>query len=233
MSVEIFPVVHVNEVSQALNQSEIAYDAGADGVYLIDHRNQDTDLLLQSFNAVADKDRYRFIGLNFLQLESAENAFWFVDSQFQSGDIIRLPDAIWADDAIPLKHELLKLRQHNQELSKILYLGGVAFKYTNTYTGDPEESIVQAKNLVSYVDVVTTSGKGTGMPPSIEKIRAMKQAIGDKKLAVASGISSENIHEYTGLFDQLLVSSSIEIEPYSGIFDQRKLKVLVELVHSL
>lgn len=233
MAIEIFPVVHVNEVSQALDQTELVYHTGADGVYLIDHHNHDTALLLQAYNAVVQQNLYNFIGLNFLQLFSAENAFSFIDKQFKSGNVARLPNAIWVDDAIPDRHNLIDLRRERMELRNILYLGGVAFKYTRTYTDDPKDAAVQAKDLMPYVDVVTTSGKGTGSPPSPDKIRAMKQAIGDQKLAVASGISSDNINNYAGLFDQLLVSTSIEDEPYSGIFVEKKLKNLIELSETI
>jgi len=61
----------------------------------------------------------------------------------------------------------------------------------------------------------------------------MKNAIGSKKLAVASGISADNIASYSGLFDQLLVSTSIEVVPYSGIFEPDKLKQLIELAKTI
>ncbi len=228
MAIEIFPVVHVNEVSQAMDQAAPAFEAGANGVYLIDHHNPDTNLLFSAYNGVADEKLYRFIGLNLLQLTSAESAFSLINTRFKSGDIARLPDGIWTDDAIPNKDKLVSLRHKHQELARILYLGGVAFKYTQTYTDNTEQAVIETRNLMPYVDVVTTSGKGTGKPPRPEKIKAMKQAIGDKKLAVASGISIDNIRDYTGAFDQLLVSTSIEVEPYSGIFVPEKLKMLIE-----
>ena len=228
MAIEIFPVIHINGVSQAVDQAELAYEAGANGVYLIYHHSPDTTLLLQAYNAVAKEHTFRFVGLNLLQLASAEGAFSFIYSKFKSGDIQKLPDGIWADDAIPNKDELVDLRRGNRDLKRVLYLGGVAFKYRPTFTEDPDKAATQAENLVQFVDVVTTSGKGTGNPPSPDKIKAMKEAIGRKKLAVASGISIDNIRSYRGLFDQLLVSTSIETEPYSGIFVPQKLRSLID-----
>lgn len=232
MGIETFPVVHVHAVSQAVEQSGIAFDAGADGIYLIDHNNTTIDLLLSSFNEVASRYPQNFVGLNFLQHPSAAISLGFIAKSVGSGELAKLPDGLWMDDADPEKENFLRLRDEHPEFSGVLYLGGVAFKYTPSFTDSPEQAAAEAARLKPYVDVVTTSGKGTGKAPSPEKIHAMKTTIGDKKLAVASGISLENFSSYDGVFDQLLVSTSVEVKPYSGIFDPARLKDLVDLAHS-
>jgi len=234
MTLEVFPVIHINEVSQVLAQAEHCYESGADGIYLIDHNSRsDPTFLVQTYNEVDDHYPGRFIGLNFLQLTSGYSAFSFIYNALQKGRIQRQPDSIWEDDARPRRYELMNLREDHPELALIRYLGGVAFKYTSTYTDHPGLATTEAKRLAPVVDVVTTSGKGTGHPPSPEKIKVMKNAIGSKKLAVASGISADNIASYSGLFDQLLVSTSIEVVPYSGIFEPDKLKQLIELAKTI
>jgi len=76
MTLEVFPVIHINEVSQVLAQAEHCYESGADGIYLIDHNSRsDPTFLVQTYNEVDDHYPGRFIGLNFLQLTSGYSAF--------------------------------------------------------------------------------------------------------------------------------------------------------------
>lgn len=233
MAVEIFPVVHVNDISQAVEQSGMAFEMGANGVYLIDHHNSfSPEPLKTAFNKVATQYPDSFIGLNLLQHRSAARSLAFLHSRLHSGSLTRLPDGLWADVADREKQEFLDMRHEFDELANIRYLGGVAFKYTSTFTDDPERAAAEATRLAPFVDVVTTSGQETGMAPSSEKIQAMKAAIGSKPLAVASGISADNLADYNGNIDQLLVSSSIETRPYSGVFDPTKLRELIDVAHA-
>ena len=87
----------------------------------------------------------------------------------------------------------------------MLYFGGVAFKYQR----EVEDVAAAARAALSYVDVVTTSGQGTGEAPAIAKIRAMKAAIGEVPLAIASGIRPENVGDYRGICDCFLVATGI------------------------
>lgn len=234
MTIEVFPVVHVGSEAQATEQAAIALEAGADGIYLIDHHSRnDTDLLINCFNKVGEQNPDAFVGLNFLQHDVPYQSFIFLLYAYSEGDIRTLPSGLWADDADP-DHDRTRTTRHTiPELSQVQYLGGVSFKYTHFFSDEPEPSAKEAERLMDAVDVVTTSGRGTGYAPNPAKIKAMKDAIGSKKLAVASGISINNLTDYAGNFDQLVVSSSIETESYSGIFVPRKVKDLVDLAHSL
>lgn len=237
MAIEVFPVVHVREASQAVEQAQVAHEAGAAGVYLIDHITPgEPKVLLDTFNTVSDALPDTFIGLNFLASPSPAYSFALARDVLGAKNLRRLPDAIWADDADrelaqgdPVKY----LRDHFPELRGVRYLGGVAFKGTRHSTAHPVHAAAEARRLKDYVDVVTTSGPGTGIPPSPEKIRAMKVTIGQQQLAVASGISIENIEDFAGAFDQLLVATSIETEPYSGVFVPRRVEELVERAATL
>jgi predicted TIM-barrel enzyme len=88
---------------------------------------------------------------------------------------------------------------------KGLYFGGVAFKYQR-HVSDLSAS---AKIASRYMDVVTTSGPGTGLAANREKIVAMKQAMDDCPLAVASGITPENVSDYLEVADCFLVATGI------------------------
>ena len=86
-----------------------------------------------------------------------------------------------------------------------LYFGGVAFKYQ----GDTENPARAAELAVPFVDVITTSGDGTGIAADVEKIQLMKEAIGDHPLAIASGITPENVEEYIPYADCFLVATGV------------------------
>jgi predicted TIM-barrel enzyme len=107
-----------------------------------------------------------------------------------------------------------------------LYFGGVAFKYQR-----PVANLARAAVLATrYMDVVTTSGSGTGQAAHQEKIRTMKQAVGDFPLAIASGITPENVHRYLGLADCFLVATGIS-SSWSEL-DPRRVASLVSAARS-
>ncbi len=60
-----------------------------------------------------------------------------------------------------------------------------------------------------FMDVVTTSGPGTGHAVHVDKIRAMKEALGQFPLAIASGITAENVQDYLPWSDCYLVATGI------------------------
>lgn len=234
MSIEVFPVVHVHGSAQALEQAQVAHEAGADGVYLIDpDETVDTKPLTKAFNHVTIELPDFFVGLNFTQIDSGFYSFSRVKRLVESGEMTRLPNGIWTDDVTRQRAELSWARALDRELMGISYLGGVAFKYTLDHTEDPLRAAEEARKHMGYVNVVTTSGPGTGVAPNPEKIKAMKNAIGRKRLAIASGVSVENIHEYAGNVDQVLVSSSLETGMYSGIFVPERVLELIQVAKEL
>ena len=106
-----------------------------------------------------------------------------------------------------------------------LYFGGVAFKYQR-----PVDDLGAAAWIAGrYMDVVTTSGVGTGQAAHLEKIGAMKAVLGDVPLAIASGIIPENARDYLPISDCYLVATGIgdsfeELNP-------GRVGALVEVVH--
>lgn len=86
-----------------------------------------------------------------------------------------------------------------------LYFGGVAFKYQR-HVEDFESA---CRVATRYMDVVTTSGPGTGHAAEVEKIRRMKAALGVIPLAIASGVTPENVADYLPHADCFLVATGI------------------------
>jgi hypothetical protein len=108
---------------------------------------------------------------------------------------------------------------------KGLYFGGVAFKYQRHV----DNLAIAAQIATQYVDVITTSGEGTGSAPDYEKIAAMKASVGNFPIAIASGISPENITNYRDVANCYLVATSILI-PGTEDFDLSRVIDLVQAI---
>lgn len=194
-------VVHVQDSHQALRNVLIARDEGADGVFLINHQTNHLHLT-SCYKHVREKCPDFWIGLNYLDLD-----------RFQMLKQLP-PDAqgLWADNAqIELNqmnpvYEAQEFDNRRAESGKdFLYFGGVAFKYQRESTNPGKE----AELAVPYVDVITTSGDGTGIAANVHKIQWMKEMIGDHPLATASGITPENVEDYMPYADCFLVATGI------------------------
>lgn len=217
----VLPVVHVENQRQALKNADIAYDEGADGVFLISMKGMPHRGLLNVFEVTKDNFPNWFIGLNYLDLPAID--------VFRN--LSRNVSGVWTDNAgidesaeRQIEAALIKKAWDNSRW-KGLYFGGVAFKYQR----DVEDLPLASRIASQFMDVVTTSGDGTGHPPSPEKIRVMKTAIGDKPLAIASGISAENVGDYKDNADAFLVATSL-ITPGTQDFDKFKVIDLVNAV---
>ena len=196
----VLPVIHVVDVPQAIRNAEIALNAGADGVFLINHDLPYTTLL-DVYAAVSTAFSDWWIGVNCLDLDAA-GVFQHIGKGMAG---------VWVDNA--MIHEDLVAQPEADAVLKAqrvcewhgLYFGGVAFKYQR-----PVMDVARAAQLgAGYMDVVTTSGPATGQAAAPEKIRRMKQAIGDHPLAIASGITPENVTDYLAFADCFLVATGI------------------------
>jgi predicted TIM-barrel enzyme len=79
------------------------------------------------------------------------------------------------------------------------------------------------------MDVVCTSGPGTGKEANVGKVSAMKAGLGsDGALALASGVTSENVASYLPYVDAYLVGTGIEVE--FGVLDPVKVRALQERI---
>jgi predicted TIM-barrel enzyme len=239
---KIYPVVHVGQYDfggvAAARESDNAFELGADGVYLIDHfRGYDnTEPLFDACDSLLRKSPDRYVGINILGLSPvfAMQALAKALGNRVAG-LVLPPTGLWVDDmrSDSYRSEAMDYKKSDSRLQRVRIIGGVAFKYTDTYTENPDIARSEALYYKDSVDVVVTSGSATGKPASVEKCRAMKEAIDDKPLAVASGISIDNIVNYKGSVDEILASSSIETNPGSGKFDLEKLEALIKAAHSL
>jgi len=192
-------VVHVEDAEQALRNVAIARDGGADGVFLINH-GMDAMSLLACYRSVRETHSDWWIGMNMLDLEPFR-AFVLLPEDC---------DALWTDSLPPpqtgVLYSFAEMLASRQEVRNMLYFGGVAFKGQVQAAIGPEGA---ARLTPQFVDVITTSGDATGWPPTVEKIRAIRKGAGDRPVAIASGISAENVEMFKDLANCFLVASSI------------------------
>jgi predicted TIM-barrel enzyme/protein-tyrosine-phosphatase len=221
----VLPVVHLGDARQALRNAGIAYDAGCDGVFLINH-SVDFASLLAIHREVAAAFQGWWIGVNCLDLDPHEV-------------FAQLPPSVggvWVDNAFieeareeqPAAEAIDAARRHSGWEG--LYFGGVAFKYQRPVY----ELEAAARRAARFMDVVTTSGTGTGIAAQLEKIRAMKSALGTHPLAIASGITPENVHQYLPLADSFLVATGVSRDGGRDFwhFDPDRVAALVSTVRS-
>ena len=186
----VFPVIHVTSLEQALRNAALARDEGADGVFLITHGEVPDRELLEIHSEVHAKFQGWWIGVNCLTV-SPLRLFTML-----SEDVA----GVWIDDAAineneeeQTEAEIIK-KARRRSAWEGLYFGGVAFKYQRKVRS---EKLWDAAEIASrYLDVVTTSGPGTGRAASVEKIATMKHALGETPLAIASGITPDNIADF-------------------------------------
>jgi len=239
----LLPVIHLpHGISGAIANVKIAMDAGADGVFLINQGMEIEEFpeLIDRIRSqsgtygVGDRERaceFLWIGINALGMDPSAVVRKF------GNDV----DGIWSDDARvdaygldaihePLARSAAELMEQaiNDTMWDGIYFGGTAFK------SQPEIPASHlgylARIAMQCMDVITTSGRGTGMAADPEKLHAMHRVIGDHALALASGVTPENARRYLPYVDAFLVASGIEKS--FGELDPARTKALAEIIHA-
>lgn len=196
-----FPVIHCvspyeeQGIAHAIHNTAIAMENGADGVFLIGHALE-YELLCEIYDSARKRFPEIWIGVNFLDI-SARCEWSLLSSIVKQSQGL---NGLWID-ALPDKRLDVP--------SSVEVFGGVAFKYI-----DPDihgealrESCCKATQVV---DVVTTSGTKTGSAPDVMKLEEIRSIIGDEaRLALASGVTEENVLLFLPTVDTFLVASSV------------------------
>jgi predicted TIM-barrel enzyme len=227
----ILPVIHVlDETSTAANIDRIV-DTGLKGCFLINH-----DFGIDPFLPIIEAIRTRYpdfwIGLNFLAVTGLK-AFPILAELGRQGISI---DAYWADDA--RIDERTGSQDEAEEIAATrrdcgwngLYFGGTAFKKQRPV--DPQDHARAAAIAGGYMDVVTTSGIATGKSADIDKLDQFRASLPDRPIALASGITPENAHDY-GMVDCFMVATGINIEDDFYTIDPARLARLVAICRKM
>ncbi len=212
----VFPVIHVVDEKQVISNVTVATEEGAQGVFLINH-DFDVETFLPIIEAVRVQYPSLWLGVNFLAV-TGKVAFPILATLQKKGCIV---DAYWADDARIDENAASAEQKEAIEIDTIrrqcgwkgMYFGGTAFKKQRVV--EPEMYALAAKEAVNNMDVVTTSGIATGEETDLNKVNVFRKAIDSAPLAIASGLTPENIHRYAADIDAALVATGIN---YPGDF---------------
>ena len=227
----VLPVIHAINDKQVFSNVVRLLDCGCTGFFLINHDFKYPEFLPIIRNT---KDRFPdvWIGVNFLGI-TGDIAFPILENLKFDGINV---DAYWGDDARidekkPLDRQIEAeniLRVHATSEWKGLYFGGTAFKKQRVV--DPKDFYVSAQLACHFMDVVTTSGTATGIAPNITKIHAFREACGTSALALASGVTEENICAYSPYVDVFLVATGVNFEGDFYNIETRRLNRLMKKI---
>lgn len=224
----ITPVIHVIDYPQVQKSVEACLENGIDHVFLIDHNgllNQRDygpgGIMTLIITRLKHDYPELWIGMNFLTLPN--DSALVLCEEYNA-------NALWCDSAnLRTKGDDADARYFNtiRDKSKnVQYFGGVEFKYQLQPKAEDLEWVYQA--AMELVDVITTSGPGTGKEIRIEKLSRIRDAVGTHPIAVASGVNETNKALIEKYADYLLVATSIT-DPSTEIISSELLK---RLIHS-
>lgn len=234
---KVYPVIHVRTVEQVRSQVANLVRHPVDGVFLIDH-DADDRRLADCVAAVRDQHPDLFLGANVIRRDLPRALAVLRDAL---GDVNAL-DALWCDDAgcnragsvhpetvAETRAAVTAIaRERDRSGWRGVYFGGIAFKYQ---VHVPYEHLPAVAALArEFVDVPTTSGPATGHPADLDRLGALRVGLGPHPLALASGVTPDNVGDYVGIVEHVLVATGIG--DGNGGVDEVKLTRLLRAVGS-
>ena len=226
----VLPVIHVLDLPRTLRNVREVIGAGAPGCFLINH-DFEPERFLPIIRGTRAAYPSLWMGVNFLGV-TGKHAFPRLGELAAEGVHV---DAYWADDARIDEHganiEAQEIAQIYQDSGWAgLYFGGTCFKKQREI--DPAFYSASAQHACAFMDVVTTSGVATGQEADLGKITTFRDAIGDKALAIASGITPQNAANYRDV-DCFMVATGINEAGNFYDIDPARLHALMQVTRSL
>lgn len=199
----IYPVIHYLDRETAFSEVQAARACGADGVFLISHHGADQELLEVAGDVKRAYPDFR-IGANLLTWRPDRAVFLAHASGL---------DMVWADNMGVSSWGLTQvgstLSKFGRKHPEIQLFASVAFKYQA-----PEPSPAQAAlYAIGAGFIPTTSGAATGSAPEVAKVARMSAAAGGT-LAVASGMTPDNVAEYAPYLSHILVATGVALDEH-------------------
>ena len=227
----ILPVIHVLDEAQAAANIDHVINAGLKGCFLINH-----DFGIEPFLPILEAIRGRYpdfwIGVNFLAVTGLK-AFPILAELGSRG--VRI-DAYWADDARIDEGAVIQEEADNIAATRTacgwegLYFGGTAFKKQRPV--DPKDYTHAAGIAGGFMDVVTTSGIATGHSADLGKLADFRDALPDRPIALASGITPDNAADYD-MVDCFMVATGINFDNDFYNIDPARLSRLVDVCRKM
>ena len=227
----VLPVIHVLDHEQTHNNITTAIVCGCPGVFLINH-DFEKEKLIPIIKSIRAEFPDYWIGVNFLAV-TGEFAFPILGKLQSEGIFV---DGYWADDACIDE----RCAENNQLIAKKiniirkesgwqgLYVGGTAFKKQREV--DPSMYAYSSRLATNHMDIVVTSGIATGHAADVNKINIFRESCGENTLAVASGITPENVKEYIKNVDLFMVATGINFDNDFYNIDPNKLNKLMNII---
>lgn len=219
---QIYPVIHHLNQDLSIDQARLAHEAGADGVFLISHHGQNSDLPNVG-GAIQDLELPSFkVGVNFLG--------WSPLDAYKTAEEMGM-DMLWLD-APGLSSRGLEaagcrlveyIRSHSLDMVEVFT--SVAFKY-QPHEFIPSAAAALARNLGF---IPTTSGPATGVAPDVQKVADMYGQSGP--LAVASGMTADNVAQFVPYLSHILVATGVSLDGHH--FDFELLRQFVGVVRGV
>lgn len=186
ITTELIPVIHMINENQVLTNVKTCLSCGVEKVFIINYQSSSEELI-RCAKRVKETYPKLWVGINMLD-KFIEDAILY---EFGF-------DGLWCDQSI-------KLEDYRHRKFEGMLFTGLAFKYQP----QPKDIELACKESILTSDVSTTSGPGTGRAANIAKILELREHLGDHPMAIASGVSVDNVDLYKGIVNYLLVASSI------------------------
>jgi membrane complex biogenesis BtpA family protein len=98
----------------------------------------------------------------------------------------------------------------------------------------PLEEIAKSVVFSSLADVILVSGPKTGVSPSLEMIRKVKEGVKDVPVFVNTGLNAKNVRELLKIADGAIVGSSLKKEGVTwNPVDKERVKKLMKVVSEI
>lgn len=211
---KIIPVIHHKNELLSMQNAEMCAKNKAYGIYII---SMDGDN--EGLSALARRIKLSFpelmVGINLLGYSA-------IDSVYESLNYSL--DMTWSDCPVVTGQVITNEAQLIKEeikYTKHFFFNSVAFKYQKVEKNIPQA--VLNSQLLNFIP--TTSGEATGHAADLSKIQSMKQSLGHYPLAIASGLTPENVKQYTPYIEYGLVATGISEDFYT--FNELKLKTII------
>lgn len=205
MTPKIYPVIHYLDKKTTFDEVKKAKSYGADGCFLISHKGNDEELLTVGFELMMANMDWP-IGINLLTYAAVDAASEIKGHGFPM---------MWADNVgvsskgVTGAGEMIASIRKQSPNNEFQVFGSVAFKYQDPEPNPP----LAARNALAMGFIPTTSGSGTGSAPELKKIKDMSFAA-EGVLAVASGMTPENVGAYAPHLSHILVATGIAQDEY-------------------
>lgn len=100
----------------------------------------------------------------------------------------------------------------NAENIKVFF--NICAEFASSLDRRPIEDVAKSVVSSSLADAILISGPRTGVPPSVETLARVKEAVGEVPVLVNTGVNFENVREFLKIADGAIVGTSLK---YDGI----------------